>query len=845
MKARERQEGGKIKRNLNEIVGLGFFLMAALAFLALLSYTVKDPSPNTAVIPPTEPTNLAGRLGSYTADQLVQLGGYASVLVPIVLAVIGVFFFTGRQVKMRAGQFIGYLLLLATLAAILSMVLPESDGRFSGGGEVGGVLADWLRLGVGKVGGLLVALALLVVSLIATIDFSFVRVGGWLGRIAASAGQSLVAWWTVRREQSRRRQRRDQKEGPVKSPREAPIIRLGKGEKEEARPAAVEAKPAKKRDTSVPVRTTRLPDESLIAPPVKQQPAVRPQPPVEAPAAAPEPAFIETVKAEKSAAASETPAAPLKPKEKAPAPLKRVEHDQVTIHEQAETEAARQISFSGLAGQYQPPPLKLFKTNENLDEELDREALLAQSITLESKLETFGVTGHVVEIHPGPVITMFEYEPSPGIKVSRIANLDDDLAMALQAEKIRIIAPIPGKGAVGIEIPSLRRQIVYLREILESKEFNEAKSPLTVAFGKNSRGGPFVEDLTKMPHLLVAGTTGSGKSVFLNAVIMSLMYKSTPEQVRLLMVDPKQLELAMYTDCPHMLHPVIVEPKKAAVMLRWAVAEMEDRYRKLAEIGVRNIDSYNKKVEKMLAKTPRRGTLTGDDAPDMPEPLPYIVLIIDELADLMMIAAKEVEESIARLAQMARAAGIHLILATQRPSVDVITGVIKANFPSRISFQVRSRIDSRTILDEGGANNLLGWGDGLFLPPGTAKLTRFHAAFISDDEVHAAVDYLKQKHAPPDYVEIRTTAGDDLQDANIDNISLGDDEGDDDGLFDKAIQIVARDRKASVSYIQRRLKIGYNRAARIIERMEQEGLISQSDGTSRPREIYIPERDYD
>jgi len=831
LKARERQEGGKIKRNLNEIVGLGFFLLAALVFLALLSYTVKDPSLNTAAYPQTEPTNLAGRLGSYTADQLVQLGGYASVLVPVVLAVIGFFFFTGRQVKMRATQFIGYLLFLATLATILSMVMPESDGRFRGGGEVGGVLADWLRLGVGQVGGLLVALALLVVSLIATIDFSFVRTGRWIGRIAASAGQSLAAWWTVRREQRRRRQRRDQKEGPVKSPREAPIIRLGKGEKEEAKPAAVEAKPAKKRDTSAPVRTTRLPDETLIAPPVK------PQPPVEKPAAAP----VETP----AAAPVEAPAAPAKPKEKAPAPLKRVEHDQVTIHEQAETEAARQISFSGLAGQYEPPPLKLFKTNENLDEELDREALLAQSVTLESKLETFGVTGHVVEIHPGPVITMFEYEPSPGIKVSRIANLDDDLAMALQAEKIRIIAPIPGKGAVGIEIPSLRRQIVYLREILESKEFNEAKSPLTVAFGKNSRGGSFVEDLTRMPHLLVAGTTGSGKSVFLNAVIMSLMYKSTPEQVRLLMVDPKQLELAMYTDCPHMLHPVIVEPKKAAVMLRWAVAEMEDRYRKLAEVGVRNIDSYNKKVEKMLAKTPRRGTLTGEEAPDLPEPLPYIVLIIDELADLMMIAAKEVEESIARLAQMARAAGIHLILATQRPSVDVITGVIKANFPSRISFQVRSRTDSRTILDEGGANNLLGWGDGLFLPPGTAKLTRFHAAYISDDEVHAAVEYLKKKHAPPDYVEIRTTAGDDLQDAHIDNISLGDDGGDDDGLFDKAIEIVARDRKASVSYIQRRLKIGYNRAARIIERMEQEGLISQSDGTSRPREIYLPERDYD
>ncbi len=354
-----------------------------------------------------------------------------------------------------------------------------------------------------------------------------------------------------------------------------------------------------------------------------------------------------------------------------------------------------------------------------------------------------------------------------------------------------------------------------------------------------------MQDLTKMPHLLAAGTTGSGKIVFLNCLIMSILFKSTPDQVRLLMVDPKQLELSMYTDIPHMLHPVITEPKKAALLLRWAVAEMEERYRRLAELGVRNIENYNEKAVKLAAKTPRHGTITGDDAPAAPERLPYIVIIIDELGDLMMVAAKEVEESIARLAQMARAAGIHLILATQRPSVDVITGVIKANFPSRISFQVRSRVDSRTILDETGANNLLGMGDALFLPPGSAKLTRFHSAFIADEEVHSAVDFLKKKNPKPNYVEIRTSAGTDLHEASLDELSLDEDENVDEGLFDKAVEIVARERKASVSYIQRRLKIGYNRAARIIERMEQEGMIGPSDGTSRPRDVYLPEREYD
>lgn len=826
---------------LSEIIGLILLVAGALVGLALLSYSVRDPSFNAVSVPGAEPSNFAGRAGSYAADVLFNFTGYSSILIPIILALVGYLFFTGRQVKMKLVQFFGYLIFLISLAAILSMiVMSQGVSKAGGGGQIGDVLADLMVFMLGRVGGLLVAFAMLIISLIITVDFSFVGLSKTVGRLSASSVKAVTAWWMVRREQRKRRQRRDEREGGIEVKRKAPIIRrLDPQAKETRQPTAREAKPPKKRDHAAPVRSTRIElanqAEGDVAgatpPPAKPQE----QPAKTKPAPTKPPTKKKPVKAD-------IDEKPVKSEKKAA--KKKESGEEITIHKKGETEAARQISFSKLAGQYERPPIDLLKAPERTDKQLDREALLAQSVALESKLETFGVTGKVVEIHPGPVITMFEYEPDPGIKVSRIANLEDDLAMALQAEKIRIIAPIPGKGAVGIEVPSLRREIVYLREILESKEFNEAKHPITVAFGKDSTGRPFVQDLSKMPHLLIAGTTGSGKSVFLNCMIASLLYKSTPEQVRLLMVDPKQLELNMYTDTPHMLHPVIVEPKKAALMLRWAVSEMEERYRKLAELGVRNIESYNKKVAKLATKVPKRGTITGEEAPVGPEKLPYIVLFIDELADLMIIAAKEVEESIARLAQMARAAGIHLILATQRPSVDVITGVIKANFPSRISFQVRSRTDSRTILDENGANNLLGMGDGLFLPPGTAKLTRFHAAFIADEEVHLMVDYLKEKHPKPEYVEIRTLSGDDMQNANGFDFSLADENGDE-GLFDKAVDIVARDRKASVSYIQRRLKIGYNRAARIIERMEQEGMISPSDGTSRPREIYLPEQDYD
>jgi S-DNA-T family DNA segregation ATPase FtsK/SpoIIIE len=779
-----------------KIAGILLILLAALVALSQLSYYVNDTSFNTKNTAGGPPQNVVGAFGAHTADLLEQFGGKASVLVPLAIGLIG-YLLTRRSLpKPALAQVFGYLILVLTLGTVLAMFFQEE-----GGGIIGQSLAAGLTFFLGPVGGLMAAIALLLIALILCFDFSFSRLLGRTWQKVVYFGQALAAWWTVRREARRRRRRISQQEAVVVE-RPAPIIRRGTEE-----PVAPTAKEAKRRiSTEEPVRSTRLDQE----PP--REPA-RPAPP---------------------------PPAPVEPA----STTKRPTGETITIHKKAETVSARQISFTQLRGAYQPPPVDLLQHPPPVDKDLDREALLAQSVALESKLETFDVVGKVIEIHPGPVITMFEYEPAPGIKVAKIANLEDDLAMALQAEKIRIIAPIPGKGAVGIEVPSLRREIVYLREILESKEFNEAKSPLSVAFGKDSTGSPMIQDLAHMPHLLVAGTTGSGKSVFLNCVIVSLMCKSSPDDVRLLMVDPKQLELSMYTGTPHMLHPVIVEPKKAALLLRWAVSEMEDRYRRLAEQHVRNIDNYNAKVAKLQAK-PRKGRLTDGEDEEVPQKLPYLVIIIDELADLMMVAAKEVEESIARLAQMARAAGIHLILATQRPSVDVITGVIKANFPSRISFQVRSRVDSRTILDETGANNLLGLGDGLFLPPGAAKITRFHSAFISDEEVQSIAHYLKEKHPEPEYVEIRTPSGADLHEAHPDDLNLEEDGDVDEDLFQQALEIVQRERKASVSYIQRRLKIGYNRSARIIERMEQEGIISRSDGTSRPREVYLPEPDYE
>ncbi len=512
---------------------------------------------------------------------------------------------------------------------------------------------------------------------------------------------------------------------------------------------------------------------------------------------------------------------------------------------QKEEENQEVFSFLEPSGTYHMPGIALLDHDGGEQKPIDRESLTMAARMLEKKLLDFGVEGDVVEVKPGPVVTMYEFAPAPGVKVNKISNLQDDLAMALQAVSIRIVAPIPGRGVVGIEIPNKDRETVYLKEIIDSDNFQRNGGKLPMALGKDIFGQVVVSDLAKMPHLLVAGSTGSGKSVSINTMILSLLYRATPDDVRLIMIDPKMLELSIYEGIPHLLLPVVTNPKKASLALAWAVREMERRYKLMADKGVRNIDGYNRKLVKErkeaedLPPMPEADDMLEDGLENLPVPepeevlehghLPYIVVIVDELADLMMVAGREIEESIARLAQMARAAGIHLILATQRPSVDVITGLIKANFPTRISFKVFSRTDSRTILDSMGAEALLGMGDMLFLPPGVGYLQRVHGAFVSELEVQRVVDFLS-KQGQPEYdksiLQAPPSAGGDNPE-----------EDEYDERWDEALKIVTDTRQASISMLQRRLRVGYNRAARMIERMEMEGIVGPSDGSGKPREV--------
>ncbi|MEZ5442796.1 MAG: DNA translocase FtsK 4TM domain-containing protein [Lysobacterales bacterium] len=495
------------------------------------------------------------------------------------------------------------------------------------------------------------------------------------------------------------------------------------------------------------------------------------------------------------------------------------------------------------------PPLSLLDEPRVTGKGYSPEALEALSRQVELKLKDFRIEAQVVGVYPGPVITRFELQPAPGVRGSQISSLDKDIARGLSVISVRVVDVIPGKSVVGLEIPNAHREIVFLREILESREYDKTTSPLALALGKDIGGRPMVVDIARMPHLLVAGTTGSGKSVAVNAMILSLLYKATPDQVRMIMIDPKMLELSVYEGIPHLLAPVVTDMKEAANALRWSVAEMERRYKLMAAVGVRNLAGFNRKIkDAQEAGQPITDPFFDPNEagpgiqPDRLDTLPYIVVVIDEFADMMMIVGKKVEELIARLAQKARAAGIHLILATQRPSVDVITGLIKANIPTRMAFQVSSKIDSRTILDQSGAETLLGHGDMLYLPPGTATPDRVHGAFVDDHEVHRVVEYLKQHHGEATYIDGVLDDTQDLGDGRVIGESglpeAGSGNSDDD-LYDQAVAIVTETRRASISGVQRRLKIGYNRAARLIEEMEAQGVVSAPSHNGN-REVLAP-----
>lgn len=493
-------------------------------------------------------------------------------------------------------------------------------------------------------------------------------------------------------------------------------------------------------------------------------------------------------------------------------PLRRADKKKlIAKDENTEDESKEGFEITPIKGEFKLPPLSFLKEPPEDEIETDKEVYISNARALEQKLLDFGVAGKVMEICPGPVVTMYEFAPAPGIKINKVASLANDLAMALKTHSVRIVAPIPGKSVIGIELANAKRQMVYLKEILESDIFQKNKGALPMALGQDIVGHPVATDLAKMPHLLIAGATGTGKSVGLNAMICSMLYRYGPDMLRILMVDPKRIELSLYDGIPHLIHPVVSEPKEATRALRWAVLEMERRYQMLEEAQARNLASYNKNAE---------------------EPLPLLVIIIDELADLMMVSSKEVESAIARLAQMARAAGIHLMIATQRPSVDVLTGLIKANFPARLSFKVSSKVDSRTILDTMGAENLLGMGDMLFLPPGSSFLNRIHGAYVAEDEIVKIVNFLKAQ-GEPDYdpAVIEPVPGEESQESLDSDGELVDEK------YDEAIEIVTNSGQASISGLQRRLRVGYNRAARMIEQMERDGIVTPTDGMGRRQVI--------
>ena len=764
-------EEPKKDKMTKELQGMALGTVGIFILLAFITYNSGDVSWNSYSNEESV-QNLGGRLGAQISDLFFISFGLASYLIPLTLLYMAYTLFRFKEIRLRSYKLaaaFGLLFSLATLFAFFSDKTLFLGQQVATGGAFGVMVSRALKETIGVTGALLLLLPLLAASIMILSKFSFILFAGWW---LENFKRKWAAWQERRNHDQVVKEKEKAKNEGITIPAAGPVI-----------------KPM----TLPPILTNLIKKEK-----------------------------DKKKEAAKTAAVQET------------------------------------FEFIKAEGDFHTPPFSLLDVPPASEKTLDRDSLTMNARLLEKKLKDYNIDGEVVEICPGPVITMYEYSPAPGIKISRISGLTDDLTMALQAMSIRIVAPIPGKGVVGIEVPNRDRDMVYLREIFNCEHFSHSKMKLPLALGKDIAGLPVVTDLAKAPHLLVAGSTGSGKSVSINTMILSLLYTSTPKDVRLIMVDPKMLEFSMYEGIPHLLLPVVTEPKKASLALKWAVNEMERRYALLSDKGVRNIDSYNKKLAAELLELEEHGSISEaeiiedleelreggvadiepipfvvDDEDDLLEHshLPYIVVIVDELADLMMVAGREVEEHIARLAQKARASGIHLILATQRPSVDVITGLIKANLPSRISFQVTSKVDSRTILDINGAESLLGNGDMLYMPPGSSRLQRIHGAFVSDAEVQRVVDFLKKQGKPVYEKSILEMRDSDEKGS--------DDEEVQDERWEDALRLVAETKQASISMIQRRLRIGYNRAARIVEMMESEGMIAHSDGTSKPREIYM------
>jgi DNA segregation ATPase FtsK/SpoIIIE-like protein len=843
----------------SEFLAIVYFALSLFLVLCLFSYDSRDPSLNVVTARPYV-TNLCGLVGSYTADALVQMLGLSALLVPLGLSLVWLRVFLGRGCSVGWSGICSGILLISGTSIILQRfsIGPFLDfPRSYAGGALGSFLHGSLFTLLGSAGEIVLASTLILLSFL---HLSKVTVQGmtgfamralrWIAKVGKRTGTRLADFPWVRVEP---RFDRGQPQGPQVtsetavaglSPPVATSPEWGVGEEDRYRtdPAieSWERVSCLPRDSSdgtmgqmdaMSGARENSSDDDLDAaaesgshgffpwrsldmadtlPPSVSQPTTQTE--LEA-------AIDDYMKNELPPGSTESPeGSPDEPSEY-PGHLRPIK-----VTRRADEEIARVEGTSSLVtdDDYKLPSVDLLDMPPTSTRSIDRDLLERNATILEQKLADLGIKGEVVEIHPGPVITMYELILAPGIPLRKVLNTSDDLAMALKSGSTRVVAPIPGKDTVGIEVPNLHREIVYFREIIESPAFMETTAPLKVALGKCIDGEPHATSLAGMPHLMIAGATGTGKSVGLNCLICSWLMSCHPDDVKFIMVDPKRLELSYYQNIPHLIHPVVTEAEKVPRVLSWAIREMERRYELLSLAGAKNIESYNKMI------------FSADPGPEAEEAsakkLPYIVIIVDELAELMMVAAKDIEISIARLAQMARAAGIHLILATQRPSVDVITGVIKANFPARISYQVSAKPDSRTILDTTGAEHLLGMGDMLFLQPGSAKLLRLHGAYVSENEIRRIVDFIKKQREPVYLQEIANIVSE--ADSSASAADLIDDE-----KYDEAVELVSRIGHASISLIQRHMRIGYNRAARIIEAMEGEGLIGPSDGTSRPREV--------
>jgi S-DNA-T family DNA segregation ATPase FtsK/SpoIIIE len=764
-------------RRLNELVGFLLGVSALLLVLALASYSPLDPSFDSASVltGSRAARNWIGVVGAVISDIVLQVFGIGAFLLPVFPAILGLRWFRSRKVTSPIAKSLGALWLVIFVPAMLALLPGHTRWMrtIPLEGLLGRIVGDFLIHYFNLAGAYIVCTSVLAVALYLSTAFSFSSLRLW----APTRFAFVVALWERYRDwQAERARKRMQKDLEKRRASPKPVIAT-KMVAARATPASVSTRPAEPARTGID-RT--FAEEEFDSSPSESLAASQPKPAILVP----------------------------------------------EVTERADSEHVAKTIFPKLAGGFKLPPSSLLqRPDEQQAVDADELKVLAQVLT--GKYAEFGVHGQITQINPGPVVTTFEFKPEAGIKYSRITGLTDDLCLALKAESI-LIERMAGKSTVGIQVPNRQREIIWLRENVESHEFFGTKSKLTLALGKDINGRIVTADLAGMPHLLIAGSTGAGKSVAINAMIMSILYKATPDQVRLILVDPKRLELGNYEGVPHLFTPIITEPKLAANALRNAVREMERRLKLLAAKGVRNIDQYNKLFDNV--PTP---SLFGEDADE--RPIPFIVIIIDELADLMMLDSGNVEESVTRLAQMARAVGIHLVLATQRPSVDVITGLIKANFPARISFRVATKIDSRTILDANGAEALLGKGDMLYLPSGSARVHRLHAPFVTEKEIAAVVEFWRSQGTAEYEQQFLEVPKEEREDGGP---GAGSESGgeESDPLFEDAIRLVLEFGKASTSLLQRRLRIGYGRAAHLIDLMERDGIVGAADGP-KPREV--------